>query len=74
MLNKDKAFHFMGGMGVAISLGIISLGLGLIAGISVAVAKEVYDSKHPEKHTVDGMDFIATMVGVLTAIEILKLG
>ena len=52
---------------------IVHMGFGAIAALSpwypleailvVAFGKEVYDYFHPNKHTCDGMDAIATIVG-----------
>jgi len=70
---QDKLYHFIGGAITTLVVGALSfIWLGLLAGIFVAVGKEVYDYFHPEGHTVDGMDFIATMVGVLTAMEAVR--
>lgn len=70
MINKDKIYHFIVGFIVTILVtGITTfLWLGLIVGLTVSVGKEVYDYMHPEDHTTDGMDFIATVVGVLVAV------
>jgi hypothetical protein len=73
MINLDKVYHFMAGMIIAIIFGIIVTPLfGLIIGIIVAFAKEVYDYLEPDKYTCDGLDVISTIVGVLVGIEILR--
>jgi uncharacterized protein involved in cysteine biosynthesis len=75
MTNLDKIYHFIAGMVIAIGVGyLVTPIIGLIVGIFVAFAKEVYDYFEPKKHTCDGLDAISTIVGVLVGIEILNLG
>jgi len=60
--NLDKVAHFSGGYILATALPITpayGLGLAIIAG----KAKEVYDSKHQDKHTADKWDMFATWLG-----------
>jgi len=72
ILNKDKIYHFIGGIGVALLFSSITITIGLLAGLSAAVLKEIYDYFNPNNNTVDGIDFISTTVGVLAAIEVLR--
>lgn len=57
-------------------VGLVHLGVPLwIAALVVAtggVLKEVYDCRHPDKHTADVMDIVADMVGVWTAVGVLS--
>ena len=75
MTNKDKIYHFIAGLAVAVVIGYISAFVGLCIAIVVAMAKEMYDYT-AVGHTSDGMDFVATIVGGLvgyvTVIEVLK--
>ena len=71
MINKDKLYHFLAGFIVAVPLLLIwneSIAMAVV--VLIAAAKEVYDSKHPAKHTADGSDFIATVVGGLTGLNL----
>ena len=72
MQNTDKLYHFIGGFAIALTIGLIVNPLsGLVAGVCVGALKEVYDYSCPEKHTTDGMDFIATVVGTLVGVVLL---
>lgn len=64
--NFDKAEHFI--LGALVALCPI---YPLIAVIIVAVGKEIYDHFHPDVHTCDAMDAIATIVGGLTMLQLL---
>jgi dolichol kinase len=72
MINLDKIYHFIAGMIITIIFGYLVTPItGLIVGIFVAFAKEIYDYFEPKKHTCDGLDAISTIVGVLTGLELL---
>ena len=66
MLNLDKAQHFIIGMIV----GLCPI-YPMIAILLVAWGKELYDYKHPDKHTCDAMDAIATIVGGLVTLQLM---
>lgn len=71
MINIDKLYHFLAGFIVSVtSLVLFDQTVAVIAVIAIAAAKEVYDSKHPAEHTADGSDFIATVVGGLTGLNL----
>ena len=64
---KDKQQHFAAGV---ISSGIVfkitgDTNKGCATAVGLGAAKEMYDSQHPNKHTVDVNDFIATSLGCL---------
>lgn len=60
----DKQGHFLGGSVIALALGYICPPLiGIFAAIVVGALKEAYDSLHPDIHTVDVWDFVATSLG-----------
>ena len=70
MLNKDKIYHFLAGAIIVVPFGMVDLVYGLIAGFFIAIMKETYDYTD-DKHTVDGMDFISTVVGSLSSYSLL---
>lgn len=63
--SQDKALHFIAGAaaGATVTAATDSLTSGLAAGVIVAVAKEVYDAQHRDRHTVSAKDLIATAAG-----------
>lgn len=65
--NLDKGQHFVGGAAIVFAVGLINVPLALLVCILVALAKEVYDYFNPTTNTCDALDFIATVVGGVTA-------
>ncbi|WP_211452633.1 hypothetical protein [Collimonas antrihumi] len=71
----DKLLHFLvGGViaGVVYAL-FLNQWLALIATVVAGVTKEIYDYFHPDQHTVEWLDVVATVVGaapVLLAVGI----
>lgn len=59
----DKVYHCLGGV-VLFAIGQL-FGYGLALAILGAVTKEIYDYLHPENHTADYKDAIATILGGL---------
>lgn len=69
----DKIIHFLVGYVLAVhgafALMFLKVPLigcligGLLIGTIAAVAKEIYDKRHPEKHTADRADAFATIYG-----------
>ncbi len=71
-INKDKVLHFLIlGFIPTIFVGFFYPLLGFAIGVLIAVGKEVYDYNNQGANTPDGMDFVATMVGVNSAMIIL---
>lgn len=62
---SDKQMHALGCYCLTITL-LLVLPMLWAAPIVLAVgfAKEVYDKRHPDKHTADWLDFVADAVGV----------
>jgi glycopeptide antibiotics resistance protein len=60
---SDKVAHCLGGV-VLFAIGQL-FGYGLALAILGAVTKEIYDYLHPENHTADVKDAIATTLGGL---------
>ena len=62
----DKQAHFISGMLGSLILAFF-IGCWAIVCISlIAIAKEVYDYKHPLTHTCDFFDWLATTLGGCT--------
>jgi VanZ family protein len=60
---SDKVAHCLGGV-VLFAIGQL-FGYGLALAILGAVVKEIYDYFHPESHTADIYDAVATTLGGL---------
>lgn len=59
----DKVYHCLGGV-VLFAIGQL-FGYGLALAVLGAITKEIYDYLHPESHTADVKDAIATTLGGL---------
>lgn len=61
----DKQMHFLSGfVGGAAMMWLTDITIISIAAVAVvAYLKEQYDARHPDKHTADGLDFLATTIG-----------
>ena len=57
----DKVYHCLGGV-VLFAIGQL-FGYGLLLCIIGAITKEIYDYFHPESHTADWKDALATTLG-----------
>ena len=65
-MGMDKWLHFIAGYSIYLTF---SVGIGNYALIPVVVAgvgKEIYDAWHPENHTAEVADAVATFAGGLT--------
>ena len=72
IINLDKFWHFQVGLMLALGMGyFFSKQWAIIAVMALGLGKELYDSRFPDKHTADGADFIATVVGGLTGVALL---
>lgn len=71
---QDKKLHLGAGAvaGAVVSVaGLLVFGFpsevrlitGVLAAVAAGVGKEVFDSKNPDKHTVDKLDVVYTGVG-----------
>ena len=73
----DKQLHFYAGAIIGFSLSLfIPFGISFIAVIIIGALKELYDYYHPDKHTCDFYDWLATSLGgcyvsILYAIKLL---
>lgn len=60
---RDKQLHFAGGCFLSFVFSFVSPGVGLLVAMAAGFFKEVYDKRHPDKHTADLMDMLATWFG-----------
>ena len=67
MQNVDKILHFIvGALFVLVgTLLKVPIFLSVIIASVIGALKEVYDALHRSKHTPDGNDFLATVLGSL---------
>lgn len=67
-LPKDKKMHAAGGLAIWLVALLLGAPLLLASGLACAAGllKELYDSRHPDRHTVDPLDWFWT--GWLAAI------
>lgn len=64
MIALDKQAHFLAGAVIVFTMAAFGyLFLGLAVACVAAVLKEVYDGMHPEEHTKDSLDALATIAG-----------
>lgn len=66
----DKVRHFAGGALIASACIVLVLPLWLAAAavLIAAFGKEAYDAAHPENHTPDLFDALATLLGGATVL------
>lgn len=75
-IEKDKKGHFIAGAIITLLSALFAwivglpLWLMLVPTAIAAVGKEVYDRQHPEKHTCDVWDAVATVLGAVPVIII----
>ena len=64
MIAQDKILHFIAGALIAGLVGYFTAPVaGFVAAALVGLIKELYDMRHPAKHTADVLDFVATVLG-----------
>jgi len=84
MIAKDKWGHFKVGVLVALVTFLVLRGIGVIWGVALVwsviaanvagISKEVYDSFHPDKHTVELLDYCFTVWGGIAVAAVVGLG
>ena len=70
-LAKDKQAHIAAGAVIGLSSGYLAHKMGskhpqawgFAVGVSAGIAKELYDRKHPRRHTPEFNDVLATAAG-----------
>ena len=63
MIPADKIAHFAVGVCIFAAVSWVSISWACVAFIAAAIGKEIYDSRHPDKHTADVWDAVATIAG-----------
>ena len=67
-MQLDKITHFLAGAVIALALGyVLPIFYAMFAAVIVGALKELYYSFHPETHTADMLDFVATVAGGVAA-------
>jgi putative lipoprotein len=66
---KDKAQHFVGSAVLSYGFSeVMSPEKAFLTAVAIGAAKEVYDYKHPTKHTASYKDFIADVAGAYVGV------
>lgn len=72
MDNFDKVYHFIVCFVIVLVADIfMPLWASVLLACAAAVGKEVYDLKHPDKHTADWADLAADGFGILVAMGVI---
>jgi hypothetical protein len=61
----DKQAHFICGLVIAALLTPFIGAYSILVVAVIAALKEIYDARHPDKHTADIWDWVATTLGGL---------
>ncbi len=61
----DKQMHFLSGFIIAAVLTPFIGAYSIVVVAIIALLKEIYDALHPDKHTADIWDWVATTLGGL---------
>lgn len=69
----DKQMHFIGGLVIAAVLTPFIGAYSIIIVAIIALLKEVYDYMHPESHTADFWDWVATVLGGVVGFVLISL-
>jgi hypothetical protein len=59
----DKQMHMLSGFIIAAVLTPFIGAYSIVVVVVIAALKEIYDARHPDKHTADFMDWVATVLG-----------
>jgi hypothetical protein len=69
----DKQMHFLSGFIIAAVLTPFIGAYSILVVAVIAALKEIYDARHPDKHTADFMDWVATTLGGVVGFVITSL-
>jgi hypothetical protein len=69
----DKQMHFLSGFIIAALLTPFIGAYSILVVAVIAALKEIYDARHPDKHTADFMDWVATVLGGVLGMLIITL-
>jgi hypothetical protein len=65
--------HFICGLVIAALLTPFIGAYSILVVAVIAALKEIYDARHPDKHTADFMDWVATVLGGVLGMLIITL-
>ena len=65
-MGMDKWLHFIAGCSIYLTFSVGIGNYALIPVVAAGVGKEIYDAWHPESHTAEVTDVVATVAGGLT--------
>jgi hypothetical protein len=69
----DKQMHFIGGLVIAALLTPFIGAYSIVVVAVIAALKEIYDARHPDKHTADFWDWVATVLGGVVGFVVVAL-
>jgi hypothetical protein len=69
----DKQMHFICGLVIAALLTPFIGAYSILVVAVIAALKEIYDARHPDKHTADFLDWVATTLGGVVGFVIVAL-
>jgi hypothetical protein len=69
----DKFMHFACGFIIAAVLTPFIGAYSILVVAVIAALKEIYDARHPDKHTADFMDWVATVLGGVVGFVVVAL-
>lgn len=72
MFPEDKLAHSLGGWAIAATVMLMGHPLwhAAVVVFGIGCLKELYDFFHPDKHSCDPLDLLATCAGILPVIGI----
>ncbi len=69
----DKQMHFICGLVIAALLTPFIGAYSIVVVAIIALLKEIYDARHPDKHTADIWDWVATTLGGIVGFVVVAL-
>jgi hypothetical protein len=69
----DKQMHMLSGFIIAAVLTPFIGAYSILVVAVIAALKEIYDARHPDKHTADFMDWVATVLGGVVGFVVVAL-
>lgn len=69
----DKQMHFLSGFIIAAVLTPFIGAYSILVVAVIAALKEIYDARHPDKHTADFWDWVATVLGGVVGFVVVAL-
>jgi hypothetical protein len=69
----DKFMHFICGLVIAALLTPFIGAYSIVVVAVIAALKEIYDARHPDKHTADFWDWVATVLGGVVGFVVVAL-